>query len=63
MQLGGAALAAWFLQAVVHVSASFGSNYPASAGALSALLAEARALLPEAEHEQIFSRTAKSLYR
>jgi aquaporin Z len=29
MQLGGAALAAWFLQAVVHVSASFGSNYPA----------------------------------
>jgi aquaporin Z len=30
MQLGGAALAAWFLQAVVHVSASFGSNYPAS---------------------------------
>jgi aquaporin Z len=30
MQFGGAALAAWFLQAVVHVSASFGSNYPAS---------------------------------
>src|SRR6266487_2542932 len=30
MQLGGAALAAWFLQAVVHVSASFGSNYPAA---------------------------------
>src|SRR6185437_7371346 len=30
MQLGGAALAAWFLQAVVHVSSSFGSNYPAS---------------------------------
>jgi aquaporin Z len=29
MQLGGAALAAWFLQAVVHVSASYGSNYPA----------------------------------
>jgi len=29
VQLGGAALAAWFLQAVVHVSASFGSNYPA----------------------------------
>jgi aquaporin Z len=29
MQLGGAVLAAWFLQAVVHVSASFGSNYPA----------------------------------
>ena len=36
VQLGGATLAAWFLQAVVHVSASFGSNYPAagySAGA------------------------------
>ncbi len=30
MQLGGAALAAWFLQAVVHVSASFGSNFPAA---------------------------------
>jgi aquaporin Z len=30
VQLGGAALAAWFLQAVVHVSSSFGSNYPAS---------------------------------
>ena len=30
VQLAGAALAAWFLQAVVRVSASFGSNYPAS---------------------------------
>src|SRR4029453_17615666 len=30
VQLGGAALAAWFLQAVVHVSAAYGSNYPAS---------------------------------
>ncbi len=30
VQLGGAALAAWFLQAVIHVSASYGSNYPAS---------------------------------
>ena len=30
VQLGGAALAAWFLQAVVHVSASYGSNYPAA---------------------------------
>lgn len=29
VQLGGAALAAWFLQAVVDVSASYGSNYPA----------------------------------
>jgi aquaporin Z len=42
VQLAGAALAAWFLQAVVDVSASYGSNYPAagySAGA--ALLMEA----------------------
>ena len=30
VQLIGAALAAWFLQAVVDVSASFGSNYPAA---------------------------------
>src|SRR4249920_519577 len=30
VQLGGAALAAWFLQAVVHVSAIYGSNYPAA---------------------------------
>jgi aquaporin Z len=30
VQLAGAALAAWLLQAVVNVSASFGSNYPAS---------------------------------
>ena len=30
VQLGGAALAAWFLQAVIHVSASYGSNYPAA---------------------------------
>jgi aquaporin Z len=30
VQLGGAALAAWFLQSVVHVSATFGSNYPAA---------------------------------
>ena len=30
VQLVGAALAAWFLKAVVHVSASYGSNYPAS---------------------------------
>src|ERR1700756_2072284 len=29
VQLIGAGLAAWFLQAVVNVSASFGSNYPA----------------------------------
>ena len=29
VQLIGAALAAWFLQAVVHVSATYGSNYPA----------------------------------
>ena len=30
MQLAGAALAAWFLQAVIHVSATYGSNYPAA---------------------------------
>jgi aquaporin Z len=30
IQLIGASLAAWFLQAVVHVSASYGANYPAS---------------------------------
>jgi len=30
VQLGGAVLAAWFLQVVVHVSASYGSNYPAA---------------------------------
>ena len=29
-QVGGACLAAWFLQSVVNVSASFGSNYPAA---------------------------------
>ena len=28
VQLAGALLAAWFLQVVVHVSASYGSNYP-----------------------------------
>ncbi len=30
VQLGGAALSAWFLQAVVHGSAVYGSNYPAA---------------------------------
>lgn len=30
VQLAGAVLAAWFLQAVVHVSATYGSNYPAT---------------------------------
>jgi aquaporin Z len=30
VQLAGAALAAWFLQSVIHVSATYGSNYPAS---------------------------------
>jgi aquaporin Z len=30
VQLAGAALAAWFLKAVVQVSAKYGSNYPAS---------------------------------
>jgi aquaporin Z len=30
VQLVGAALAAWFLQGVIHVSAIYGSNYPAA---------------------------------
>jgi aquaporin Z len=30
VQLAGAALAAWFLQGVIHVSATYGSNYPAA---------------------------------
>jgi aquaporin Z len=30
VQLAGAALAAWFLQATVHVSAVYGSNFPAA---------------------------------
>src|SRR3954454_18738276 len=42
IQLIGAALACWFLQAVVHVSASYGSNYPApSATSTDAFLMEA----------------------
>jgi aquaporin Z len=42
VQLAGAALAAWFLQSVVHVSATFGSNYPASGFSLmDAFLMEA----------------------
>ena len=35
VQLGGAALACWFLQAVVHVSAIYGSNYPQPASRLA----------------------------
>jgi aquaporin Z len=30
VQLAGAMLAAWFLQSVIHVSATYGSNYPAA---------------------------------
>ena len=30
VQLAGAGAAAWFLQSVIHVSATYGSNYPAS---------------------------------
>ncbi|MCW2523780.1 MAG: major intrinsic protein [Frankiales bacterium] len=42
VQLAGAVLAAWFLQAVIHVSASYGSNYPsAQASATDAFLMEA----------------------
>ena len=41
-QLAGAALAAWFLQGVVHVSATYGATYPAAgASALDAFLMEA----------------------
>ncbi len=42
VQLAGAALAAWFLQSVIHVSATFGSNYPASGfSSMDAFLMEA----------------------
>lgn len=42
VQLAGATLAAWFLQAVIHVSASYGSNYPAhSSTSVDAFLLEA----------------------
>ncbi len=41
-QLAGACLAAWFLQATVHVSSSFGSNYPATGfSAVNAFVMEA----------------------
>ena len=41
VQFAGAALAAWFLQGVVNVSASYGSNYPAASySSLDALLME-----------------------
>jgi aquaporin Z len=42
VQLAGAALAAWFLQAVIGVSAVYGSNYPAPTySSLAAFLMEA----------------------
>lgn len=42
IQLAGAALAAWFLQSVIHVSATLGSNYPAAGhSSLDAFLMEA----------------------
>jgi predicted TIM-barrel fold metal-dependent hydrolase len=44
---------------------AWGSNYPASEGALSGLLAEARealASLADAERDWIFLRTAQTLY-
>jgi aquaporin Z len=42
VQLAGAVLAAWFLQSVIHVSAQYGSNYPAArSSALDAMLIEA----------------------
>src|SRR5262249_49951236 len=41
VQLIGAGLAAWFLQGVIHVSATYGSNYPAaSSSSVDALLME-----------------------
>jgi aquaporin Z len=41
-QLAGATLAAWFLQVVIHVSALYGSSYPATGeSALDAFLMEA----------------------
>jgi predicted TIM-barrel fold metal-dependent hydrolase len=45
---------------------AWGSNFPASAGALGALLADARAALAactDDERDWIFSRTAKNFYR
>ncbi len=42
VQLGGAALGAWFLQGVIHVSAVHGSSYPAAGySGIDALLMEA----------------------
>jgi aquaporin Z len=42
VQLAGGCLAAWFLQAVIHVSARYGSTYPApSHSSLDAFLLEA----------------------
>jgi aquaporin Z len=42
VQLAAAALAAWFLQSVIHVSATYGSNYPASSfSSVDAFLMEA----------------------
>jgi aquaporin Z len=42
VQLAGAALAAWFLQSVIHVSAHYGSNYPApTSSSFDAMLMEA----------------------
>jgi L-fuconolactonase len=56
-----------FLQRVVEAFGArriaWGSNYPASEGTLRALLADAQEALPALDHEWIFSRTAKSLYR
>ena len=42
---------------------AWGSNYPASEGTLSGLLADAQEALPAVHREWIFSRTAKTLYR
>jgi len=56
-----------FLERVVEAFGApriaWGSNYPASEGTLSGLLADAQEVLPAVHRDWIFSRTAQSLYR
>jgi predicted TIM-barrel fold metal-dependent hydrolase len=67
-QKGKARPETFFARVVAEFGApriAWGSNYPASEGTLTGLLAEARsalAALPEAQREWIFSGTARSLY-
>ena len=52
VQLAGAALAAWFLQSVIHVSATYGSNYPAAGySSLDAFLMETVLTLGSGERD------------